>query len=287
MGACSSQPAAASAPALAQQQTVTAQPIEEGPPRRSAGQGRQPIGKFQIKLSGNWKDYDREEDMVLKRAFLVGQRNAKFSLRGQQYEYSFANMMQKNLGTGKAREIRPPRGMTAPQAPLLPSGPMVVIKVPKGSAGKTITVDDPNNPGQKVQVNVPQGAKAGQKMAVPVPEKGETTADVQKKQRGHSTAAKIAMGVGACGAISGLAVGGVILGDHLSGGAVAEAIGGAFGEGAGEAMADATAWTAEAVGDAGDWFEGAGADIGEAAEDAVDWLGDAAEDAGDFVMSLF
>jgi len=243
--------------------------------------------KFQIQLAGDWKDYDDEEDKVLKRAYLVGLPNAKFSLRGQHYEYSFTNMAQKNLGTNKERKIRPPQGMSAPTKPLLPAGPMVVIKVPPGSSGTTIEVDDPNNKGKKIQVNVPPGAKAGQKMAVPVPAKGETVEQVQEKQKKHSTAAKVAMGVGGVAVVGGLAVGGVILGDHLSGGAVAEAAGDAFGDGAADAMAAATAWTEGAAADVAEVAGDAGEAVVDFGEDAIDWLGDAAEDAGQFVMDLF
>jgi len=274
-------------------QPVDARPAPQAPPAK-----RPQPGEFQIQLAGDWKSYEPEEDMVLKRAFLVGQPNAKFSLRGQHYEYSFSEMVQRNLSTNKERKIRPPRGMRAPKTALLPPGPMVVITVPKGAAGTSIEINDPNNHGRKLQVNVPPGAKPGQKMAVPVPEKGQTVEAVQKKQTSYSTGAKLAMGVGGVAAVAGLAVGGVILGDHLSGGAVADWAGEAFGDGAGGAVEAATAWTEGAVADAGEWLggaaedvgewaTGAGEDIGEFAGDAVDWLGDAAEDIGDFVMDLF
>merc|ERR1719476_1259294 len=98
--------------------------------------------------------------------------------------------------------------MPQPASPLLPAGPMVVITVKKGQAGKEIEIYDPNNKGKKIKVNVPPGAKAGQKMAVPVPE----------KQKKHSTAAQLALGVGGMAAVGALAVGGVVLGDHLTGG---------------------------------------------------------------------
>ena len=239
--------------------------------------------KFQIVLSGKWEDYCKEEDMVLKRAYLVGQPNARFSLRGQQYEYNFAKMIQRNLGTKKEREIRPPPGFTAPKAPLLPKGQMVILTVRKGQAGQTIEIKDPSNPGQMMLVKVPEGAKAGQKMAVPVPEKGESVETVQAKQKSHSAAAKLAMGTAGVAAVGGLAVGGVILGDHLSDGAVGDAVGVDIGG----AVAEAGTAVEGAAAEAGEWFEGAGETIVDAAEDAGDWLGDAAEDTGDFIMSLF
>jgi len=238
-------------------------------------------------LSQKWEDYKADEDAVLKRAYLVGQPNCRFSLRGQSYEYNFASMKQVNQGSGKQRDIRVPRGMTAPSKPLLPAGPMTVIKVRRGQAGKMIVIDDPNNPGRKLKVNVPKGAKTGQRMAVPVPEKGESLQDVQKKQKSHSLAARLAMGTAGVAAMGALAVGGVILGDHLSGGAVSDGIGDAFGDGAGDAVADATAWVEGAVADFPEWIEGVGEDIVDAGEAAVDWLGDAAEDTGDFITSLF
>lgn len=266
-------------PAAQTQSTTPVEPIVHPRPGPAA-----PVGKFQIMLQGNWKDYDDHEDMVLKRAFLVGQPNARFKLRGQEYEYSFTDMRQRNLGTGKERKIRPPKGMKSPGNPLLPTGPMVVITVPPGSAGTTIEIPDPNNPGTKLHVNVPSGARPGQKMAVPVPETGQSVQDVQAKQKAHlCTGAKVAMGVGGVAMVAGvggLAVGGVILGDHLSGGAVADAMGDAFGGGAGDAMGAATDWSAGVVGDVPDF-------AGDAGGSAIDWLGDAAGDAGDFVMNLF
>jgi len=289
MGCGSSKPNA-DAPTPQPAAPVTAQPMQVAPP---AGKPKREL-KFQIKLSGKWEDYGHEEDMVLKRAYLVGQPNAKFSLRGQHYEYSFTRMLQKNLGTKKEREIRPPPGLTAPQTPLLPKGSMVVLTVRKGQAGQTIELNDPNNPGQKIQVNVPKGAKPGQKMAVPVPEKGETVEKVQEKQKSHSTGAKLAMGTAGVAAVGGLAVGGVILGDHLSGGAVGDAVGVDIGGAVAEAgtavegaVADAAAAAEPVLADVGAFAESAGEDIAAAAEDVGDWLGDAAEDTGDFIMSLF
>merc|ERR1740138_387425 len=126
--------------------------------------------KFQIKLQGDWSDYEAKEDTILKKAYLVGHPNCKFHLRGQNYEYNFTSMTQNNLGTHKEREIRPPRGFKAPKMPLLPAGPMTVLTVRPGQPGTTIEIKDPNNKGKTMQVNVPSGAKPGQKMAVPLPE---------------------------------------------------------------------------------------------------------------------
>jgi len=256
-------------------------------PSGGGGGGKRRPGKFQIKLSGQWQDYDDIEDRVLKRAFLIGQNSARFHLRGQDYEYNFRRMKQKNIKSSQQRDIRPPRGLTKPPSPILPPGSTVIISVPEGSAGKTIEIDDPNNKGQKISVNVPAGARKGQKMAVPIPEKGQTVQDVCKKQQGWSTGAKTAAGLAAVGTVGAAAVGGALVGDHLAGGTMA-ADGAAAAADAGADAADAVAdWAPGAADAAGDWGEGAADDIADFAEDAGDWLGDAAEDAGDWVMSLF
>merc|ERR1740121_2066052 len=265
--------------------------------------------KFQVELSGEWKDYGDEEDGILKRAFLVGQPNAKFQLRGQKYEYSFGKRVQKNQGTGKERKIRPPHGMPSPDKPLLPPGPMIVVQVPEGggSAHKSMQIADPNNPGQSITVAIPPHAKQGSRMAVPCPEKGEDMAKVVQRQndqlkgdKGWSTGAKMAAGMAAVG---GLAVGGVVLGKHLSGGALSSWAEqspelDAAGEWAAGAAADASEWAAGAwdtagewAGDAGDWAAGAWDDAGDwagvAIDDVGDWAGDAVDDAGDYITTLF
>lgn len=280
---------------------------------KSKGKGKgKGSGKWQIKLEQKWQDYGKEEDRILKRAYMTGQKNAKFRLRGQNYEYNFSKMVQTNKDTKKERSIRPPCGPQPPKKPLLPRGPMIILTVKAGQPGTMIPVADPNNPGQTLQVYVPPHAKAGAKLAVPIPAKGESVQDVQKKQEKHdadhgtktgwSTGAKVAAGGAAVAAVG---VGGVILGDHLAGGDMAATIGeavvdasewavdaatdaaeavGDWAPGAAEAAGD---WVEDAAGDVGAWAEGAGEDIGDWAVDAGDWLGDAAEDVGDFVMDLF
>jgi len=243
--------------------------------------------KFQIKLDGHWKDYGDEEDRVLKRAYMVGNSEVKYCLRDQHYKYDFRNWKQVNESTGKTRDIRRPYGFPPPpKASILPTGPMVVVKVKAGQPGQMITVPDPNNPGQSINVFVPPTAKVGSKMAVPVPKKGESVSDVQAKQKKHqeeqqasgkwSTGGKIAASGAALVAVGAVGVGGVVLGDHLAGGDMAETI------------ADTTVDVAEDVGEAiGDFGEDAIDWIADAGEDAIDWLGDAGEDVGDFIMDLF
>jgi len=280
------------------------------------GKGKGSSGTmWQIKLESSWKDYAKQEDMILKRAYMTGQKNAKFHLRGQNYEYNFKKMVQKNKDTKKERSIRPPCGPKPPSKPLLPTGPMIILTVKAGQPGTMIPVADPNNPGQTIQVFVPKHAKVGQKLAVPIPGKGESVADVSAKQERHdaehgtktgwSTGAKVAAGGAAVAGVAAVGVGGVILGDHLAGGDMAGTIGeaavdasewavdaggdavdavGDWAPGAAEAAGD---WAEGAAADVGDWAEGAGEDIADFAGDAGDWMGDAAEDIGDFVMDLF
>merc|ERR1711971_1511193 len=158
-----------------------------------------------------------------------------------------------------------------------------------------ITVPDPNNAGQQINVFVPPEAKAGAKTAIPIPRKGESVEEVQAKQKQHaeeqkgkwSTGGKIATTGAALVTVGAVGVGGVILGDHLAGGDMAETIGEAVVD-AGEAVGDGVTDAIDAV---GDWAPGAFEDVGDWAVDAIDdvgdWLGDAGEDIGDFVMDLF
>uniref|UniRef100_A0A7S2QHF1 WWE domain-containing protein n=1 Tax=Zooxanthella nutricula TaxID=1333877 RepID=A0A7S2QHF1_9DINO len=234
---------------------------------------------------------------------MVGQPNVRFHLRGQDYEYNFESMRQRNLNSSKEREIRPPQSMAAPPKPILPLGYMTVIRVPQG-AGKTMEIQDPNTPGQKITVALPPGASPGKHMAVPLPGKGEDVQAVMEKQKSGWPAAAKAV-AGAVG-VGGVAVGGVVLGEHLSGGAISEATGigeiATAAEWTEGAVGDAGEWIAGAAGDAHEWLEGAGEDVGRAVmgtaedvgewtadafDDVTDWIGDAGEDIGSFVMELF
>jgi hypothetical protein len=241
--------------------------------------------KFQVKLDGKWKDYDSEEDKILKRAYMIGNPSVEYSFRKTHYRYDFKKMQQTNVDTGKSREIRRPYGFPPPpKESILPSGPMVVTEVRAGQPGQMTTVPDPNNPGQHINVFVPPQAKVGSKMAIPIPKKGESVADVQEKQKKHakkqqgkwSTGGKIATAGAALVGVGAVGVGGVILGDHLAGGDMAETI------------ADTAVDMGEDIGAAiGDFAEDAVDWLGDAGEDAIDWLGDAGEDMGDFIMDLF
>merc|ERR1711924_206519 len=96
----------------------------------------------------------------------------------------------------------------------------------------------------------------GQKMAVPIPAKGEDLDAVAKRQQEHdkeygtkgqawTTGGKVAAGGAALAGVAAVGVGGVILGDHLAGGDLADTIG--------AAAADFAADAADAV---GDWAPG-------------------------------
>lgn len=236
--------------------------------------------QFQVKLSGDWKDYSKDEDRVLKRAFLAGFANARYSFRGHRYECNFSKMTQKNVGTGKVREMRAPHKWTAPPAPICKAGPTKCVRVPEGAAGTTIHVPHPKAKGQFIAVQVPPKARAGQSMLVPVPEPEPTPVAEEvpvaapmaapaapapapapvKGKKGWSTGTKVA----AVGAVGGLAVAGAVLGEHIA-----------------EEGWDAT------LEDLGDAATDAGEAIVDGGEAAVDWIGDAGESAGDFIVDLF
>jgi len=239
-----------------------------------------PAAHFQVKLAGSWKDYSGNEDKILKRAYLAGFPNAKYKLRGQQYEVSFAKMTQKNSRTGKEREIRPPFKWTQPDKPIVDPGPTFCIKVPPGSPGTTIQVPHPQDKSQFIAVNVPAGAKPGAAMLVPIPPVGAApaapaAAPAGEEKKGWSTGAKVAVGGAVVIGVGGVAVAGAVLGTHIA------------EEGWDETMADLGDVAADAGEAIGAAAEDAGEAIVDAAEDAGEWIAGAAEDAGDFIMDLF
>jgi len=60
----------------------------------------------------------------MKRVYMTGQEKVKCSIDGNHYEYDFARMKQKNLASGKERDIRPPHKMKPSGKPnkMNPSG---------------------------------------------------------------------------------------------------------------------------------------------------------------------
>eukprot|EP00747_Dinoflagellata_sp_TGD_P211426 gnl/TRDRNA2_/TRDRNA2_84660_c0_seq1.p1 gnl/TRDRNA2_/TRDRNA2_84660_c0~~gnl/TRDRNA2_/TRDRNA2_84660_c0_seq1.p1 ORF type:complete len:247 (-),score=65.04 gnl/TRDRNA2_/TRDRNA2_84660_c0_seq1:55-795(-) len=245
-----------------------------------------PAAKFQVMLSGHWKDYEEEEDKLLKRAFMAGHPGAKFSFRGQEYQYDFKKGEQRNTNTNKTREIRPPYKWKPPAKPIVPAGPTTVVKVKPNTAGTVVQVEHPKIKGQYMSVSVPASAKPGQAMLVPVPAEAHADGAGPGKTTGTSTGAKVAMGVGGAALVAGAVLGGAAIGDavatHGVEGAAAMAADGA---------ADAGAVIADAAGDAGAVIADGAADavdaVGDFAIDAGDFIVDAADGAGDFIMDLF
>eukprot|EP00403_Amphidinium_massartii_P028788 CAMPEP_0178399914 /NCGR_PEP_ID=MMETSP0689_2-20121128/15521_1 /TAXON_ID=160604 /ORGANISM="Amphidinium massartii, Strain CS-259" /LENGTH=275 /DNA_ID=CAMNT_0020020697 /DNA_START=68 /DNA_END=895 /DNA_ORIENTATION=+ len=275
------------------------------------------MAKFQVELAGDWKDYAKDEDKILKRAFLAGFPNCKFTLRGATYEYNFKRMIQKNLSSGKERKIRAPYKWKQPAKPIVPEGPTMCIKVPPGAPGTTIQVNHPKVKGAKINVAVPYSAKVGQAMLVPVPDIAVATdVSVTGGVFGGGKGKGKGKGKGSSGGGGGGGGGGAAAapaaateekkkegwstGAKVAAGtaAVAAVGGGAFlaahaategPDATGEMLADGAEdvgdWAEGAAEDVGDWAEDAG--IVDAAEDAAEWVEDAAEDVGDFIMDLF
>merc|ERR1719321_2525994 len=78
-------------------------------------------------------------------------------------------MKQRNVESGKERDIRAPYKMKPPKDPIVPSGPTMVVKVPPGGPGTVIQVPHPKNKALMIAVEVPKTAKVGAAMIVPVP----------------------------------------------------------------------------------------------------------------------
>jgi len=236
--------------------------------------------RFQVELAHVFKDYSKDEDKILKRAYLAGFPNAKFKYKKFEYEVSFKDMTQKNAQTGKTRKIKAPSGLEQPSAPIVAAGPTTCIKVKPGQPGTQIEIPHPQDKTQKIKVDVPESAKPGQAMLVPIPKlsaKAEAPAPVAEappaeapaaaappEKKGWSTGGKVAAGTAAVVGVAGLAVAGAVLGEHIA------------EDGFDETMAGIA-----------DGFEEAGDAIVDGAEAAGEWTEGAAEDAGDFIMDLF
>merc|ERR1719469_1506834 len=194
-------------------------------------------------------------------------------------------MLQKNLASGKARELRAPHKWSQPSKEIVKPGKTFCVRVPAGGPGTVIQVPHPSLAGQFVAVNVPKTAKVGQAMLVPIPEgdakpvelvepdAGEA-ASVAKMEEGPakeaakkkwSTGAKVAAGAGGVAVVGGLAVAGAVLGEHISedgwdatmaelGDAAASAGDGIadVAAGAGDGIADAATSAGEGLADFGD-----------------------------------
>lgn len=217
---------------------------------------------------------------------MAGFPNVRYTFRGQKYTCDFKKMVQFNGDTRKTRQIRAPPKWRPPTKPLCTAGPATVITVPTGSPGTKIYMPHPRSEGQYITVQVPDGARPGQAMLVPLPRKatqqshptcsdgcpaitssgtGSKASVPETRNSGAwTTSGKIAAGGLGAVAIGAAYVGGIVLGDHI------------YDHGL-----DAT------LDDLGDGLEDAGEEIADFAVDAGDFFVDAAEDVGDFVMDLF
>eukprot|EP00929_Paragymnodinium_shiwhaense_P037986 TRINITY_DN20141_c0_g1_i3.p1 TRINITY_DN20141_c0_g1~~TRINITY_DN20141_c0_g1_i3.p1 ORF type:complete len:241 (+),score=25.04 TRINITY_DN20141_c0_g1_i3:69-791(+) len=198
------------------------------------------MASFQIKLCGVWSNYESLEDEVLKHIFKAGYPAAEAELRGQRYAYDFSRMVQRNVGTGRERRIRPPYGWKA--APMSPSSCKLShmwAGLPKSSAA-TIYVPHPLCSGEFIAVKVmrhgvPREASGAAQRSMSQP--GAKTACTQRAEkqrpscrsrlasiaalqyvggrpkRQYSRGEHFAAGLGGAAAV----IGGALLGVHLSG----------------------------------------------------------------------
>merc|ERR1719411_1868520 len=193
-------------------------------------------------------------------------------------------MTQKNLQSGKAREMRPPYKWTAPPTQIVKPGETFCVKVPPGGPGAIIHVPHPKMKGELVAVNVPATAKVGQAMLVPLPKgvpkpveivepDAPQAAEAAKLEEGPakeaakkkwSTGAKGAAGTAGVAVVGGLAVAGAVLGEHIS-----------------EEGWDAT------IAELGDVATSAGDGIAEGTSHVADFASDTIDTVGDFIMDLF
>lgn len=141
--------------------------------------------KFQVHMGGQWHDYSQEEHQILVRAFMSGSRKARYNFRGQDYEYDFAQMLQKNADSGKERRIRPPYGLKPPPAPRMKKpGPTMMVVVPVGGMpGAPMTVPHPQNKAVQLRVVIPPGASPGSTLLVPVPELNQNQQPMMQPQQ--------------------------------------------------------------------------------------------------------
>lgn len=309
-----------------QQQQATVEPVLVDPTPAPAPPPAPPAPTpnkhtFQIKLKGDWQDYRDDEGEVLERAYLAGFPFAKYSLRGQDYQYDFTKNLQINLRTKKEREFRPPPGLKRPLAPIVPPGPTMIIKVPPGGrGGVAIQIPHPKLIGQFITVLLPKNAVPGKEILVPVPsdpdaKPAESASGDAAKKGGWSTKAVAASGAAAVGVgalvVGGLVVAGAVLGED----AVMDGVG-AAGDAlapAGDVVGDAAMTLGDALAPAGEAIAGSAADgagvaigalgggagvaaaampgvidgAGDVATDASAWILNMGESAGGFVMDLF
>lgn len=132
--------------------------------------------KFQYKDRG-WHDYNAREDANLRMAYISGHQTCRTTHKQYTYEINFETMQQKNINTGKVREVRPPWSLKGkrPSAPLIPKGQTMMVQVPQQIPHDNLMrVKHPR--GGEFQVQIPLGAQSGAMMMVPVPPEVQPTA---------------------------------------------------------------------------------------------------------------
>lgn len=128
---------------------------------------------FKVKQpDGGSIPYSSDANSILKQAFAAGLPSVRFSVQGKAFKFDFKRMEQRDLTTGDVLQIIKPLGLTAPPKPLIPqlgARPAFVVRVPaEHGHGKMLKVPHPKKLGKAMRVAVPEGAKAGQIMFVPI-----------------------------------------------------------------------------------------------------------------------
>lgn len=122
-------------------------------------------------MGNKWQDFSAEENAVLRRAYLSGANTAKFTLRGKEYKFDFANNTQTNVETNRQRDIRAPHRLKRPKEKQISApGRTMMVMVPENAhPGDKIMVPHPANEHVGLQVVVPEGGLPGATLMVPVP----------------------------------------------------------------------------------------------------------------------
>lgn len=170
---------------------------------------------FQVKIQGVWKDYSPEEDKLLKCGYMSGVPILKLRHHGHCYEYDFGKCHQRNLQSGRTREIRPPRGWKPPSQPVVPASTMTTLKLTADQPGKVICLRHPL--GGCYTIKVPPLAREGQTMLVPVPENPSDSDALACGRCGKTIGSKVAMGLSGAAAaapVAGFAIAGAVAASH-------------------------------------------------------------------------
>eukprot|EP00929_Paragymnodinium_shiwhaense_P002069 TRINITY_DN10227_c0_g1_i1.p1 TRINITY_DN10227_c0_g1~~TRINITY_DN10227_c0_g1_i1.p1 ORF type:complete len:218 (+),score=55.83 TRINITY_DN10227_c0_g1_i1:68-721(+) len=112
-----------------------------------------PTERFQVLLAGNWRDVEVEEDLALKAAVAEGEHSVVLDIRGFSYECDLTALQQRNLMTGKVRQLRPPAGLRFASQPddisCLDQSDVVLTETTSTTAGTEDTL--PSSSGRSTQ----------------------------------------------------------------------------------------------------------------------------------------